>query len=274
MIPKAMLPFIQRPNTTIETMPIPSIQLNPPRSNTKIDAVEMERFISQTGYHDKALPYHVADGFPSSVNVELTNNAMHPNHRSATDNPTAMQEKINTWLNEGFIREIETEAETEKFLGSKFVVHPMGLVTTERNGKVKHRPVSDASFGKISYNGLVEEQYRPKLELITLEDVIQALRAMIEKYGRDHIRIKKTDLRDAYLQLHAALKDLKYQVFRWLKKFYVIERLCFGAIFSGFHFARVSNFLVAYISHQIDAFKALAFFDDIISSKTDQQIRL
>ena len=33
----------------------------------------------------------------------------------------------------------------------------------------------------------------------------------MEKHGRAHIRMKKTDRRDAYLQLHATVKEFKYQ---------------------------------------------------------------
>ncbi len=120
------------------------------------------------------------------------------------------------WIKEGFACGPFDQPPLDNFRVNSILAVP-------QEGKV--RPVLNVSLpDKLSFNSNIEANSLEKIHMSSAREVGY----LIRKCGKNAL-MSKSDLKDAYKNLYAKIKDLRLQGFKWLNKFFIDLTQIFGA---------------------------------------------
>ena len=226
---------------------------------TQLDADIYEEWVRASGDPDVEIPRWLRRGTPMGIEVTARNVGIFPevsdecpehlrrplefynerfvNYTSLEDSPHG-EEVLGQLVREGYVKKVKSLSHAKQLLsGATPVTSKLALITTEKDGVLKHRLILDC---RVSGANDAAKRYE-RILLPKAWDVVAAVRDLKKRAGKqDIIELMVLDFSDAFYMLPLLPEERKYFVAHLGDSFYLWDRIAQGSLNGPGVFGRLS----------------------------------
>ena len=240
------------PNAMSARVPVPS----------SLNTGAWEYYLGMLGDRENVLDF-VQYGFPTGYVCPVSNTTDTPNHPSATDFPSHIQEFID--------KEMELKGVAGPYPGPPFTpwCHVSPLMSREKGATGKRRIITDMTFpSESSINAYIVKNGVYGVENHHSLPTVDTLAHIMREMGPG-VHLSTVDVSRAYKNFVSDPLDWPLLCFAWDGSYYCDLSMPFGARASSFHMQSVANCITDIL--KMYGITSLMYLDDLIIVSPDRE---